>query len=122
MGILGYQNYQRRPQGSPDPQMVGELLAQQSQNPMASGVSRETPQPETPTMDPLPAEPDPDALAQQTDWPSSAAAALRAAIPRGPRKPVQDPAPMNPANRAQLLRFGIPEGEIDLLEETGGSN
>ena len=137
--MFGYQNYtgQRR---TPSPEEVGALLAQRQMQGLPAvgagpGGSEETgetmPDNEgmegegasTETAGPMPGEPDPHAIGQQDAWPSSAEAALRAAILRATGTPTpSEPRGPAPLSRQQLLRVGMRPQEIDLLNATGGSN
>ena len=109
--IFGFENNRTR-RGTPQPAEVGALLLQRQQGgPPTEAAPEPTP------------EPDPHVLAQQTDWPSSAEAALRAASLRGPgRATPSHERPPAPLSRSQLQRLGVPEQEIDLLVASGGTN
>lgn len=110
---FGYRNY-RQPT-APDPAAVGQRLLEQSQGPQMAPEA-------APMMAEAGPEPDPHAMGAETGWPSASEAALRAAIVRGLSSKGTNERPPAPGNRHQLLRLGLTEEAIDLLNESGGAN
>lgn len=116
-GTSGFQNLKR--QVSADPASVGQLLAERAQTGTMQPSQEMAPPSDT---DPF-SEPDQvHQMGNMASWPSAAESALRGAIYRA-RGVTQGTNPTQPApyNRAQLLRLGLSEDEIDLLNETGGA-
>lgn len=119
----------RQQRQTPRPEEVGQLLAQRASmggmgGGMMSDAAADTEAPSSPvaTAGPMAGEPDPISQTEGSDWPTSSAAALRAAILRGPAKPGENAKPPAPFTRTQLQRLGLPDVEIDALGLSGGSN
>lgn len=119
---------------TPLPSQVGAMLAQRSmqgQGMMPGMGDGDGPDPESAgedageqaveTAGPMIGEPDPHQPAQQSDWPSAAEAALKAAIMRrlGPQ-PHSNPTPQGPYTIAQLQKLGLPDDQIAILQASQG--
>lgn len=119
-------NWKKR-RDTPSSTEVGQLLAQRSMGgEMAEGEGMAHEQAESPMVegqeDGATGMADPDQMTSGSDWPTSDAEALRAAIIRGPGKPPQNQRPAGYMSRMQLEKLGLSSSQIDVLNATGGSN